>query len=107
MSSKEFLEIAKDSEDLVPRKLCWAMRWETHYRQNRSFTEMIISMLFALSLLMILCYSFSISGLLVVPISFAIAFALVFSLHWADARQNHENAKITLERIRKELDMEL
>ena len=102
--SKEFLEIAKDSEDLVPRKLCWAMRWETHHRQNRSLLEMIVPLLFGMSIMMIVSYCFSILELIIVPISFTIAFALVFGLHWADSRRNHENAKITLERIRTELD---
>jgi hypothetical protein len=79
------------------------MRWETHYRQDRSILEMIVPLLFGISIMMIFSYSLCILELIIVPMAFAIAFALIFSLHWAIARQNHENAKITLERIRTEL----
>ena len=101
--SKEFLEIAKDSEDLVPRKLCWAMRWETHHRQNRSLLELVCSLLFVISIQMTISYYVSIPELFIVRMAIAIAFTLIFGLHWADARRNHVNAKITLERVRTEI----
>lgn len=104
MSSKEFLEIARDSEDLVPRKLCWAMRWETHYRKERTWTSMMSTFLFAMTTYSIISYF--VPGLIQFIVAFGSVFCLMFGLAWTDARRNHDNAKITLERIRKEFDVE-
>ena len=102
--SKEFLEIAKDSEDLVPRKLCWAMGWERYYRNERTWTTMISSFLFALITMMIT--SIFIPEIIYIALTIASAVCIGFSIICFQTRQNHENAKITLQRIQSELGEE-
>ena len=100
-TNKDFLEIAKDSEDLVPKKLLWAKKWEMKHAGDRFWLDMLtFHLLISAVLNLIASLSFLIA---LITSTFLLVLGIVYGFGWYQARQSHELTKITVKQIEDEV----